>query len=79
MLPLRLVLDNVVYRPRSRPELKIRKGLRQQLLQLVRNAAHVVSPVKPIQVTHERADATRADYFNCTVGFWNPQLSLLPL
>ena len=40
----------------SRPELKIRKGLRQQLLQLVRNAANVVSPVKPIQITHDSAD-----------------------
>jgi putative PIN family toxin of toxin-antitoxin system len=54
----------------SRPELKIRRGLRQQLLQLVSNAAHVVYPVKPIQVTRdpddnifvECADAARADY-----------------
>jgi putative PIN family toxin of toxin-antitoxin system len=54
----------------SRPELKIRRGLRQQLIQLVRNAAHVVSPVKQFQVTRdpndnifvECADAARADY-----------------
>ena len=74
MKPARLYVSDAIlaeYREvLSRPELKIRRGLRQQLLQLVSNAAHVVSPVKPIQVTHdpddnifvECADAARADY-----------------
>jgi len=54
----------------SRPELKIRRGLRQQLLQLVRNHAQVVKSVRAIQVANdpdddkflECADAARADY-----------------
>jgi uncharacterized protein len=54
----------------ARPELQIRKGLRQQLLQLVRSHAHRVNPSRPLQVTHdpddnkflECADAARADY-----------------
>ena len=54
----------------ARPELKIRKGLRQQLLQLIRNHAQVVRPPRPLQVTRdpddnkflECADAARADY-----------------
>ncbi len=52
----------------ARPEHKIRRGLRQQLLQLVRNRAHLVAPVKPVRVTSdpddnifiECADAARA-------------------
>ena len=54
----------------ARPELKIRKGLRQQLLQLVRSRSHRVAPAKRLQVTAdpddniflECADAARADY-----------------
>ena len=54
----------------SRAELKIRKGLRQQLLQLIQNHAHSVKPARPLQVTSdphdnkflECADAARADY-----------------
>jgi putative PIN family toxin of toxin-antitoxin system len=54
----------------SRAELKIRKGLRQQLLQLIQNRAHSVKPSRPLQVTGdpgdnkflECADAARADY-----------------
>jgi putative PIN family toxin of toxin-antitoxin system len=54
----------------SRAELKIRKGLRQQLLQLIQNHAHQVKPSRPLQVTSdpddnkflECADAARADY-----------------
>lgn len=54
----------------SRAELKIRKGLRQQLLQLIQNRAHSVKPSHPLQVTGdpddnkflECADAARADY-----------------
>lgn len=54
----------------SRAELKIRKGLRQQLLQLIQNHGHPVKPRQPLQVTSdpddnkflECADAARADY-----------------
>ena len=54
----------------ARPELKIRKGLRQQLLRLVSNRAHVVRTGRPLRVTSdpddnkfiECADAARADY-----------------
>jgi putative PIN family toxin of toxin-antitoxin system len=54
----------------SRPELKIRKGPRQQLLQLVKRRAHLVLPGRPLLVTSdpadniflECADAARADY-----------------
>ena len=53
-----------------RPKMNIRKGLRQQLLQLVRNRAHRVTPTRRLQVTLdpddnvflECADAARADY-----------------
>lgn len=54
----------------ARPELKIRKGLRLQFLQLIRNHAHVVIPARLPQLTADRADnvflecadAARADY-----------------
>ena len=54
----------------SRAELHIRKGLRQQLLQLLENRAHFVEPSGLLQVTPdpadniflECADAARADY-----------------
>jgi putative PIN family toxin of toxin-antitoxin system len=54
----------------ARPELKIRKGLRLQFLQLIRNRAHVVVPTPLPQLTAdaadniflECADAARADY-----------------
>jgi putative PIN family toxin of toxin-antitoxin system len=54
----------------ARPELKIRKGLRQQLLRLISSHAHSVTPVRQIQVARdpddnkflECADAARADY-----------------
>jgi putative PIN family toxin of toxin-antitoxin system len=54
----------------SRPELRIRKGLRRQFLQLIENRAHLVSPAHPVQVTSdpgdniflECADEARADY-----------------
>ncbi|HLW54020.1 MAG TPA: putative toxin-antitoxin system toxin component, PIN family [Candidatus Angelobacter sp.] len=54
----------------SRKELGIRKGLRQQFLQLIRNRAHMVTPKKRINSAHdpeddkflECADAARADY-----------------
>ncbi len=54
----------------ARPELKIRKGLRQQLLQLIKNHARMVVPSRLFQITPdpadnifiECADAARADY-----------------
>lgn len=54
----------------SRPEFKIRKGLRQQLLQLIEKNARFVAPVRHLQVTTdpgdnmfvECADVAGADY-----------------
>jgi uncharacterized protein len=54
----------------ARPELKIRRSSRQQLLQLIKNHARVVVPSRMAQITSdpddnifvECADAARADY-----------------
>ena len=54
----------------ARPELRIRKGLRLQLLQLIKNHGHTVSPDRRLEVTTdpadnmflECADAAHADY-----------------
>lgn len=54
----------------SRPELKIRKGLRRQFLQLIRNRSSLVVPSRRLEVSGdpddnrflECADAARADY-----------------
>jgi putative PIN family toxin of toxin-antitoxin system len=54
----------------ARPELKIRRGLRQQLLQLIVSHSHLVKPSRILRVTRdpddnkflECADAARADY-----------------
>ena len=54
----------------ARPELKIRKGLRQRLLQLIRNRSYRVAPQVHLEVAGdaddnkflECADAARADY-----------------
>ena len=54
----------------ARPELKIREGLRLQFLDLIRNHARIVNPMRPLQVAKdpddnkflECADAARADY-----------------
>jgi putative PIN family toxin of toxin-antitoxin system len=54
----------------ARPELRIRKGLRLQLLQLIRNHGHTVPPTQRLEVTKDPADnvfldcadAVRADY-----------------
>jgi uncharacterized protein len=40
----------------SRPELKIRKGLREQLLQLVKNHAHLVRPARALRVAKDPGD-----------------------
>ncbi len=54
----------------SRPELRIRKGLRQQLLQFIRNNSHLVAPHRLLNVSADQgdnkflecADTARADY-----------------
>ena len=54
----------------GRPELRIRKGIRQQLIQLVKNHSHTVFPSRQLNITSdpddnifiECADAARADY-----------------
>lgn len=54
----------------SRPKMNIRKGLQQQMLQLIRSRSYPVKPARPLQVTPdpddnrflECADAARADY-----------------
>ena len=54
----------------ARPELNIRKGLRQQLLQLIKRHACLVVPARRLEVALdpddnrflECADAARADY-----------------
>jgi putative PIN family toxin of toxin-antitoxin system len=54
----------------SRPELKIRKGLRRQFLQLIRNRGNLVVPSRRLEVSSdpddnrflECADVARADY-----------------
>jgi putative PIN family toxin of toxin-antitoxin system len=54
----------------ARPELKIRKGLRQQFLQLIKNHSYTVAPTQQLEVVGdpddniflECADAAKADY-----------------
>lgn len=54
----------------ARPALRIRKGLRQQLLQLIKNHTYIVVPTRRLEVTSdpddniflECADAAAADY-----------------
>ncbi len=54
----------------SRPELRIRRGQRQQLLQLIKKHSYTVVPARRLEVTTdpddnifvECADAARADY-----------------
>jgi len=54
----------------ARPELRIRKGLRLQLLQLIKNHGHTVVPTRQLEATTDPADnifvqcadAARADY-----------------
>jgi putative PIN family toxin of toxin-antitoxin system len=72
--PARLYVSDAVlaeYREvLARPELKIRKGIRQQLLQLIARRAYLVKPARSLQVTKdpddnkflECADVARADY-----------------
>jgi putative PIN family toxin of toxin-antitoxin system len=72
--PARLYVSEVIlaeYREvLARPELQIRKGIRQQLLQVIKNRSHLIAPNQRLQVTSdpddnmflECADAARADY-----------------
>jgi uncharacterized protein len=54
----------------AHPELRIRKGLRQQLLQLIKNRSRIVTRIRRVAVCRdpsddmflECADAARADY-----------------
>lgn len=54
----------------SRPELQIRKGLRLQLLELIKKHSYLVTSSRPLEITGdpadnmflECADAARADY-----------------
>ena len=54
----------------ARPELKIRKGLQQQLLQLIKHHARIIAPARALHTAKdpddnkflECADAARADY-----------------
>ena len=54
----------------SRPHLHIRRGVRQQFLQLIKNHSHVIAPSRRLEVSSdpddnmfiECADAARADY-----------------
>ena len=54
----------------SRPHLNIRKGLRLQLLQLIKNNSHIIAPSRRLEVSSdpddnrflECADAAGADY-----------------
>ena len=72
--PARLYVSAIILQEYShvlaRPDLRIRKGLQHQLLQLIKNNSYVVSPVRSLAVTRdpddniflECADAARADY-----------------
>lgn len=54
----------------ARPELRIRKNLRQQLMDLIRKKAHLIKPLRRIHATKdpddnmflECSDTARADY-----------------
>ena len=54
----------------ARPELRLRKGLRLQLLQLIKNHSHLIAPSRTLEITSdpddniflECADTARADY-----------------
>lgn len=72
--PARLYISKAIFKEYSevlaRPELQIRKGLQRQLLDLLRERAHFVTPAWTLQMTRdpedsmflECADAARADY-----------------
>jgi uncharacterized protein len=54
--PVRWYVSDAILSVLARPELKIRKSLRQQLLQLIKNHTRVVTPSRLPQVTTDPAD-----------------------
>jgi uncharacterized protein len=72
--PARLYVSDAIFAEYrevlGRPELAIRKGLRQQFLQLIRNRSHFVTASRTLALTKdpddnkflECAEAARADY-----------------
>jgi len=72
--PARLYISHPILEEYSvvlaRPDLRIRKGLRLQLLELIKNHGHTVVPTRQLEATTdpadnmflECADAARADY-----------------
>jgi uncharacterized protein len=75
----------------SRPEFKIRKGLRQQLLQLIKNRGNLVLSSRRLEVSSdpddnrflECADVARADYLvTCNLRhfprFWKKTTIITP-
>jgi uncharacterized protein len=72
--PARLYVSHPIFEEYSevlaRTELRIREGLRLQLLQLIKNDSHIVVPTRRLEATSdpedniflECADAARADY-----------------
>ena len=72
--PARLYVPRPILQEHSdvlgRPELQIRKGLRQKLLQRIKNYSYTVVPTRRLDITRdpddnmflECADAARADY-----------------
>lgn len=72
--PARLYVSTAIFEEYaevlSRPELRIRKGLRQQLLQHIKNHSYLIESPRSLDVTGdpddnkfvECADAARADY-----------------
>jgi putative PIN family toxin of toxin-antitoxin system len=85
--PARLYISRPVLEEYSevlaRPELQIREGLRQQLLQLIKNHSHTMAPTWHLEVTPdpgdnmflECADVARADYLvtgnqKCFPRYW---------
>ena len=75
----------------GRPELRIRRSLRQQLLQLIKNHSYIVRPTRRLEVTSdpndnifaECADAARADYLvtgnqKHFPGFWKKTKVITP-
>ncbi len=72
--PARLYVSHAIVEEYSevlgRPQLQIRKGLRQQLLQLIKSRSYTVVPAKRVEVANdpddniflECADAAGADY-----------------
>jgi uncharacterized protein len=58
--PARLYISRPIFEEYSevlaRPELQIRKGLRRQLLQLIKNHSHFVTPTRRIEVTRDPDD-----------------------